>query len=62
MLFPVRPQVLDRIQFRRISGKKLHPQSPVLLANEIPGGAAAMARQSIPDDEQLAGNVAQQVR
>src|SRR6266849_2990205 len=59
VLLPVRPQILDRIQFRRIAGKKLHPQASPLLADELPGGAAAMTRQPVPDDQQLAGNVPQ---
>jgi len=58
---PVRPQVLDRIQFRGIARKKLHPQPPALLADELPRGAAAMALQTVPDDQQLAGNMAQQM-
>src|SRR5712691_2830569 len=62
VLLPVRPQILDRIQFRRIAGKKLHPQAPALLSDELPGCAAAMTRQSIPDDQQPAGNVAQEMR
>ena len=44
VLLPVRPHVLGRIQFRRIAGKKLHPDAPALLADEFPGHAAAMAR------------------
>jgi len=59
VLLPVRPQILDRIQFWRIARKELHPQAPALLADELPGGAAAMTRQPVPDDQQLAGNVPQ---
>jgi hypothetical protein len=62
VLLPVRPQVLDWIQLRRVAGKKLHPQSPTLLADELPSQAAAMAGESVPDDQQLARNMAQQVR
>jgi predicted anti-sigma-YlaC factor YlaD len=31
VLLPVRPQILDRIPFRGIAGKKFHPQAPALL-------------------------------
>jgi hypothetical protein len=62
VLLPVRPPILDRIQFRRIAGKKFHPQAPTLLSNELPGGAATMTRQSVPDDQQFARNVARQMR
>ena len=57
VLLPVRPQVLDRVQFWRISGEKLQPQTPSLLLDEVPHGAAAVAGQPVPDDQQLAGNV-----
>lgn len=58
VLLPVRSQILRRIQFWCIAGKKLHPQSPALLADELPGRATAMPRQSASNDQQLAGNVA----
>jgi len=61
-LFPVRPQVLDRVQFRRIGREKLQPQASSLLLHKVPHGAAAMARKTIPDDQQFAGNVALQMR
>jgi hypothetical protein len=35
---------------------------PPLLSYELPGGAATMTRQPVPDDQQLAGSMAQQVR
>ena len=49
--FEVGPQILDGIQFRRVGRKKLHPQSPALLSDEVPGRAAAMPWQPVPDDE-----------
>jgi hypothetical protein len=61
-VFPVGPQILDRVQFRRIGREKLQPQASSLLLHKVPHGAAAMARQTIPDDQQFAGNVAQQMR
>ena len=62
MLFPVRPQILYWVQFRRIAGKKLYPQTPSLLPNEVPHRSATMTRQTVPDNQQLAGNMAQQMR
>ena len=59
VLFPVRPQILDRVQFRRIGRQELQPESTALLANEVPYHAAAVAGQPVPDDQQLARNVAQ---
>ena len=34
VLFPVRPQILDRIEFGRVGGKKFQPQPFVLLADQ----------------------------
>jgi hypothetical protein len=46
---------------RGIAWQELHPQPSTLLADELPCHAAAMAGESVPDDQQLAGNVGQQV-
>jgi hypothetical protein len=62
MLFLVRPQILDRIQFQRIGRQELQTESAVLLAHEVPYYAAAVAGQSVPDAQQLTGNVAQRMR
>src|SRR5437899_7635471 len=62
VLLQVAPDVLDRVEFRSIGGKKLQPEAPSLLPHEVPHCAAAMDRQSIPDNQQLAGNVPQQMR
>ena len=61
MLLPVGPQILYRVQFRRIGGKELQPQAPALLADKLPHCAAAVRRQAIPNDQQFAGNVPQQM-
>src|SRR5437667_1435329 len=61
MMLPVRPQVLDRIQFRSVGRQKLQPQPPALLTNEVPNHPAAVTPQAIPDDQQLASQMAQQV-
>ena len=62
VLFPVRPQILDRVQFRRIGRQELQPESAVLLAHEVPYHAAAVTGQPVPDDQHPAGNVPEQVR
>src|SRR5271169_832948 len=62
MLFPMRPQILHRIEFGSIGGKKLQPQAPSLLLDEVPHRAATMGRQSVPDDQQLPRNMPQQMR
>src|SRR2546425_690790 len=58
MVLPVRPQVLDRVQFRSVGRQKLQPQAPALLAHEVPHHSAAVTPQAIPDDQQLAGQMA----
>jgi hypothetical protein len=50
------------VQFQRICRETLQPQASSLLSHQVPHHAAAMARQTIPDDHQFAGNVAQQMR
>src|SRR5512146_426899 len=61
MVLPVRPQVLDRVQFRSVGRKELQPQPPALLPYEVPDHSAAVTAQAIPDDQQLASQMAQQV-
>jgi len=61
VLLPVRPQVFDGIQFRGVARKELYPNSPRLLSNEVPHRPAPVRRQSIPDDQQPAGYVMQQM-
>jgi len=58
VLLQVAPDVLRRIQFRGISGQKLQTDPSVLLSYEVSYGAAAMRRPAVPNDQQLAGNVA----
>ena len=61
IVFPVRPQILDRVQFRSVGRQKLQPHPPALLAHEISNHSAAVSPQAIPDDKQLASQMAQQV-
>jgi hypothetical protein len=53
--------VFTGIQFRRISWKIFQLDTAVLSLNEKLHQGASMCRQSIPDDQQRSGNVAQQV-
>jgi len=62
MLLPVRPEILYGVQLGGIGRQEFHPEPALLLTHEIPHGAAAMSRQSIPDNQQFARNVTQQVR
>jgi hypothetical protein len=56
------PEILHRVQFRSIGGKKLQPDASLLLPHQIPHRPAAVGRQAIPDNQQLARNMAQQMR
>src|SRR6202163_4316895 len=62
VLLQVPPDILGWIQFRRVSGKKFQPQASSLLTHELPHRAAAMGRQAVPDNQQLARNMPKQVR
>src|SRR6266542_2334831 len=61
MLFPVTPKILDRVEFRGISRKKLQLQTAALFKDEIIDQAAPVASEPVPYDQHLASNVAQQV-
>ena len=61
MLLPVRPQVLDRVPFESVAGKILQPQTSSLLLYELPYRTATVTGQPVPNNQQLAGNVAQQM-
>ena len=62
MLLPVRPQILHWIEFGSIGGKEFQPQTTALLADKVPYHMAAMTGQAVPNDQQLARQVAQQMR
>lgn len=49
------------VQFRSVGGQKLDPDPPALLADEVPNYATAVRGQSVPDDQQLSGYVAEQM-
>ena len=60
MLLPVGPDVLDRVQFRRIGGEVLDPQSLALPGNKIASELVFVGGPAVPDDPQRSWNVAQQ--
>ena len=49
VLFPVRPQILDWVQFRGVAGKILQPQTSSLLLYKLPHGAAAMSEHEVKE-------------
>jgi len=61
MVFKIGPNVFDRIQFRRIRGKPLDQDAALYTSQIFANDAAAMGGQSIPDDEQVTGQVAEQM-
>ena len=58
MLLAVAPDILHRIKFRCVGGKKLQLDSPVLSGDLLPDRSAAVSWPSVPDDQQAAGDVA----
>jgi len=61
MVLPATSQVFDRIQFRRIGGKPFDFQPFPVFGHEVFHQLAAMRRQAIPDHQQLAGPLSQQM-
>jgi hypothetical protein len=62
MLFPVTPDIFNRIELRRIRGKKLNLKPPGTCVNKIADQATAVASKSIPDNEKVARDMAQDAR
>src|SRR5579859_964017 len=56
-LLHVAPDVLGRVEFGRVGGQSLQDEVPVERFNVVLDEAAAVRRQAIPDDEQLAANL-----
>jgi hypothetical protein len=57
----MRPQILHRIEFWRIRRKEFQPRASALLADKVPYQVAAMTGQAVPDDQQLAPQMTQQM-
>jgi len=61
MMFPITPDVLDRIELRRVSRQVLKLDPAALVGDKLSHQSAAMGLRAIPDHQQLARQVAQQV-
>src|SRR5882724_7769085 len=56
-LLHVAPEVLDRVEFRRVGGQSFQDEVPVERFDVVLDEATAVRRQAVPDDEQLAANL-----
>ena len=56
-LLHVTPDVFDRIEFRRVRGQAFQDQVSVERFDVVLDDAAAVRRQAVPDDQQLAANL-----
>ena len=61
MVLAVRPDILDRVQFRRIGWQVLHLEAAFLVADELLGEAAAMTWKPVPNQQDVALDVTEQV-
>ena len=61
MLFPVAPHVFDGIEFGCISRESFQHDATPLLRHELLDPSATVSRESIPNDEKVAPDVAHQV-
>src|SRR6266481_6134689 len=62
MVLPVAPDVLHRIQLGRVAGELLQGESAALCGDVVPDDAAAVRGQAVPDHEQLAPEMALEMR
>src|SRR5712691_10756635 len=60
-MLPVAPDVLHRIEFRRVGRQLLDRESALVRGDELLDGPPAMRRQSVPHDQELARQVTQQM-
>lgn len=60
MLLEVRPEILDRIELRGVSGQALEPEAAVALGQKRFDWLAAVNRCAVPDHQELAGDVPQE--
>ena len=61
MMLAVRPDVLHRVQFRRAGRQVLCIQTTVLIADELLRDPTAVGRKPIPNQQNVAIDVAEQV-
>ena len=60
-MFPVAPDVLQRIEFRGVTRQALHRESASLRPDKVADQARPMGRQPVPDHQELARQVPQQM-
>jgi hypothetical protein len=60
-MFPIAPDVLHRVEFRRVGGQVLKIDPASLAGDKLSHQPAAMGLRTIPDHQQLARQVAQQM-
>src|SRR5215469_11573635 len=60
-MLPVAPDVLYRVEFRRVARQKLDREPAVLGSNEVAYHNGAMRGQPVPHHQQLAPQLTQQV-
>ena len=61
MVFAMRPEIFDRVEFRCVGRQILDQQAASLVADELLGDPATMGWQTIPHQQEVARNVAQQM-
>src|SRR6478735_4618825 len=61
MMFEIGPDVFDRIQFRSIRGEAFDQNAALYASQVFVNDAAAMGRESIPDNEQVASQITEQM-
>ena len=61
MVFEMSPDVLSRVQLRCVAGQKLQHDPSLLRTYKVPDHPAAMLAQPIPDNQQPARDVPQEV-
>src|SRR6202795_4530470 len=62
VMFPITPDVLHRIEFRSIGRQVVQRQAAPLAGDKFPDQVAAMSLGAIPDYQQSARQMTQQVR
>ena len=61
MLFPVTPEVLDRVEFRGISREAFHPDFALQTFQVSTHESAAVGSPAVPDDEEFTFDVTLEV-
>ena len=61
VMFPITPDVLHRVEFRGVGRQVVQRQAAPLTGDELPDQAAAMSLGAIPDYQQSARQMTQQM-